>query len=143
MTYVRAFTPDTSQKRYTPLFSIPIQAGIPSTAEDAFIEHWIDMNDFLIKHPGDTFYLKVEGESMRDVGIKSGDVIVVDRVVEPFEGCIAVVDVDGDFTVKTFSHVSGKLWLVPANADFKAIRLQKGQTCAVWGVVTAVVHKIL
>jgi DNA polymerase V len=110
---------------------MPIPCGHPFPVEDAQIE-WLDMNEYLIRNSAETHYLYVTGESMKDLGIHSGDVIVVDRALEPFENCIAVVDVDGDFTVKTFSHVGGKLWLVPANADFKAIRIQKGQTCAVW-----------
>jgi len=77
-----------------------IAAGFPSPAEDHQVER-IDLMQQLVKHPQATFYIRVRGESMRDVGILDGSVVLVDRAIAPADGQIVLAVVDGDFTCKT------------------------------------------
>lgn len=129
------------RKTYRPFFTTTIRAGEASQVDNEYADDMLDMNEFLIRHPDATYYLRVVGDSMIEHRIYSGDVVVVDRSLEAHEGSIAIVNVDGNFTVKEISRVGGALWLVPANSDFQAVCIHKDQTCDVWGVVTAVVHR--
>ena len=82
-----------------PLFQDPISAGFPSVAED-YIENSLDLNELIIKHPASTFFVRVQGDSMRGAGILSGDILVVDRSLEASNNKIIVAIVNGEFTVK-------------------------------------------
>lgn len=131
----------THKKRITlPLYSSPVKAGFPSPAED-LIETKIDLNDILISHPSSTFMVRVEGNSMIEAGINSGDIIVVDKAIEAKNGDIVVAVVDGDFTVKIIHIQGGGITLIPANPGFEPIHIRDGMDFAVWGVVTYIIHK--
>ena len=82
-----------------PLVSAKVQAGCPSPADD-HMEKSLDLNEHLVRNPAATFFVKVEGDSMRDAGILSGDILVVDRSLTPKDSQIVVAMLDGDFTVK-------------------------------------------
>ncbi|MEW6536436.1 MAG: translesion error-prone DNA polymerase V autoproteolytic subunit [Candidatus Auribacterota bacterium] len=123
-----------------PLVVCKISAGFPSPADD-YIDKKLDLNEFLIKHPAATFFVKVDGDSMIDAGIHSGDILIVDRAVEPTNNCIAVVMLDGEFTVKRLHIKRKKVYLLPENPDFKPIEIKDEMDCEVWGIVTFVIHK--
>lgn len=123
-----------------PLFSFPVPAGKPADL-DNHIEKWIDLNKHLVKHPAATFLVPVEGDSMEDAGITSGDLLVVDRSAEPHARSIVIVDVDGDLTVKRLSQVGGRLWLVPASEHHNRQEIKGQQHCSFWGVVTHIIKK--
>ena len=114
------------------LFSYRIPAGFPSPAED-FLEKRLDLNDYLIRNKPATFLVKVTGNSMEQAGIFEGDVLVVDRSVEPD---------DGEFTVKRISKKEEKLFLMPANDAYKPIEITEEMDFKVWGVVTYSLHKL-
>lgn len=120
------------------LTSIP--AGFPSPAEDYF-EKQLDLNEWLIKHPAATFFVRVEGDSMRDAGIQSGDVLIVDRAVEPSNGKIVIAVIDGEFTVKRIIIGPKGIQLMPANASYPPIRINSESDFRIWGVVTYVIHR--
>ncbi|TVM19835.1 LexA family transcriptional regulator [Oceanidesulfovibrio indonesiensis] len=124
-----------------PLYSAPVSAGFPSPAED-FVEATLDLNNYLVRHPAATFFVRVVGDSMRDAGIHSGDLLVVDRAVDPAPGRIVVAAVDGELTVKRLMERSGCLLLMPANPDFDPLDVTEDESFAVWGVVTAVVRTL-
>ena len=113
-----------------------IAAGFPSPAEDHQVER-IDLMSQLIKHPQATFMLRVSGESMRDVGILDGAVVLVDKAINPESGHIVIAVVDGDFTCKTLQILSGGMRLRAANPDYPDIVPKDGQTVEIWGVVVA------
>ena len=92
-----------------PLFE-SVSAGFPSPAED-YIDCALDLNDLVVQHPAATFFVRVKGHSMIDAGIESGDVLVVDRALDPGTDSIVVAAIDGDFTVKRISLSEGKLYL--------------------------------
>ena len=112
-----------------------IQAGFPSPAQD-YITERIDLNFELIKHPAATFYGKVKGDSMIDEGIEEGDILVIDRSLEPSDGDLAVCSVDGEFTLKRIRFEKNRVWLIPSNELYDPILITPDRQFSVWGVVT-------
>lgn len=131
--------PEIKDPQFLPAFT-SVQAGFPSPADD-YIEKRLDLNELVISHPVSTFYVKVEGESMIEAGIRSGDILVVDRSKEPAHGKIVVAVVGGEFTVKRFVINKEGAWLVPENPAFKPIKVDGGVDFQIWGVVTYIIHK--
>lgn len=117
-----------------------VSAGFPSSAEN-FVENSLDLNDLLIEHPSATFYVKVIGNSMINAGINSGDILIVDRSLSVTNNKIAIVRINDEFTVKRIKIEGCKMFLVPANDDYKTIEITKDMDVEVWGVVTFVIHK--
>jgi DNA polymerase V len=115
-----------------------ISAGFPSPADD-FIDTAIDLNHELIKHPSSTFFGRVRGDSMKDIGIHNGDLLVIDKSLEPASGKVAVCYVDGEFTVKSLKIEKDNIWLLPANNSYKPILVTKENDFMIWGIVTNVI----
>ncbi len=134
------FTPDFTTLLELPLAGTAIAAGFPSPAEE-YVEIALDLNKELIKHPASTFYARVKGDSMVDAGIQDGDLLVIDKALEPKEGAIAVCYLDGEFTVKRLTVQEEGVYLMPANAEFKPIRITEENNFLVWGLVAYVIHK--
>lgn len=114
-----------------------VRAGFPSPAQDYMSEN-IDLNRELIRHPATTFYARVVGDSMRDAGIDEGDLLIVDKGIEPQENDVVVAFVDGEFTLKRI-HIEmarHELWLMPANESYHPIRVTEENQFMIWGVVT-------
>ncbi len=124
-----------------PLFLSSIRAGFPSPAAD-FTENSFNLNQFLIKHPAATFYLRVSGDSMVGAGVYSGDIIIVDRAIEARPGQVVVAVVDSEFTVKRLCKIKGKLYLSPENPDYSPLEIKPDMSFLVWGVVTCVLHSV-
>lgn len=116
-----------------------VVAGFPSPAEQ-YLEPTLDLNDLLIKRPAATFFVRVQGDSMIDEGIREGDLLVVDRSIRPASGDVIIAAVDGEFTVKTFRRDKDGVHLVPANKNYPVIDLKRGQELDYFGKVTAVIH---
>ena len=124
-----------------PYADMGVQAGFPSPAQD-YIDRSLDFNRELIEHPAATFYAKVVGNSMIDSGISEGDIVVIDRAVDPEQDDIVVVFLDGEFTIKhiDFSELKrNRIWLRPANKDFPPIKVNASSDFRVWGVVVKVI----
>lgn len=113
-----------------------IQAGFPSPAQD-YAGETIDLNRDLIQHPASTFYGRVTGDSMREEGITEGDILVIDKSIEPEDGDLAVCCLDGEFTLKRIrlDRRTGKLFLIPSNRRYKPIEVTPENEFMVWGVV--------
>lgn len=118
-----------------------VRAGFPSPAED-YSTTKLDLNRELIKNPASTFYAKVSGLSMVDEGINEGDLLVIDKSIEPYDGCLAVCYIDGEFTLKRFEKHSSYALLLPANRDFKPIKVTEDNDFCIWGVVTYIIKKV-
>ncbi|OIP82157.1 MAG: peptidase S24 [Porphyromonadaceae bacterium CG2_30_38_12] len=134
------FSAETHSEMSLPILG-SVSAGFPSPATD-FIDLSIDLNRHLVKHPSATYYARVKGESMRDAGINDGDLLIVDKSLEPVDGKIAICYVDGEFTLKRIRIDSQGVWLVPANERFKPIRVSADNTLVIWGIVTFVVKSV-
>ncbi len=120
---------------------VTISAGFPSPADD-YMEAGIDLNRELIRNPGATFFGRVKGFSMQDAGISDGDVLVIDKSLEPVNGAVAVCFLDGEFTVKRIRLERDGLFLVPENKEFQPIRITPDNDFLVWGIVTYVIKKM-
>lgn len=114
-----------------------IRAGFPSPAQD-YMSESIDLNRELVRHPATTFYARAVGDSMKGRGIDDGDLLVIDKSLEPRDGDIVVAFVDGEFTLKTVKlEPDGScLWLMPANDDYSPIKVTEGNNFIAWGVLT-------
>ena len=122
-----------------PMYGESVCAGFPSPADD-YIEAKLDLNEFLVKHPAATFFVRAVGDSMIGAGIHSGDILVVDRALEATEGKVVIAVVDGELTVKRLRRIEGKLCLAPENPEFPPIEVDEESGLEIWGVVTAVIH---
>ena len=91
------YKPENVSEIKLPFFSSLVKAGFPSPADD-HIEGKLDLNQFLIKHPAATFFVRVEGNSMENGGIHHGDILIVDRAITPKNGQIVVAILNGEFT---------------------------------------------
>lgn len=118
-----------------------ISAGFPSPALD-FVNLTIDLNKHLIKHPSATFYGRVKGQSLKNAGISDGDLLIIDRSLEPANGKIAVCYIDGEFTAKRIKRTKSELWLMPENDDYQAIKIEEENNLIIWGVVTHVIKSV-
>jgi DNA polymerase V len=134
------YSAETTTELKIPLFESGVSAGFPSPADD-YMDLPIDLNEFLIKHPAATFYVRVKGNSMEGAGIRNGDLLIVDRAEEPRNKSIVLGVIDGEFTVKRIKKKGSDLYLMPDNPEFKPIKIDNNMDFQVWGVVTYVVHK--
>ena len=122
-----------------PFFLCCVPAGFPSPADD-FKESALDLHELLIAHPDATFYVRVRGDSMKNAGIRDGDILVVDRALEARPNSIIVARLHQEFTVKRLSQQGESVFLVPANPQYRPIRITPEMDFQVWGVVRAVIH---
>ena len=123
-----------------PMFSDSVQAGFPSPAED-HLDLDLNLNDYLVQNPSATFCVKAIGESMKDAGIKSGDIMIVDKSLEPKNRSIVLAVIDGEFTVKRVNVNNDELYLMPENSNFPPIKITEEMDFQVWGIVTYIIHK--
>ena len=107
-------------------------AGFPSPADD-YVEVGIDLNEQLIRHPTSTFFLRVSGESMLGAGIHHGDLLVVDRSLDPRPGRVVVAVLDGEFTLKRLVQHQGRLRLEAANPAYPPLELHRCGDVQIWG----------
>ncbi|MDD2390902.1 MAG: translesion error-prone DNA polymerase V autoproteolytic subunit, partial [Desulfobacterales bacterium] len=118
------YVPDTSTVCKRPLFMVPVAAGFPSPAED-YIEGRLDLNRHLIKHPAATFFVRVTGDSMINAGIHAGDILIVDRAIEPVDKKVVIAVIDGELTVKRIRIVKGSISLIPENDQYQPIQIKE------------------
>jgi len=135
------YRPDLSTPCELPVFLERVPAGFPSPAGD-YLDGKLDLNQYLIKHPAATFFLRVTGDSMTEAGIHSGDLLIVDRSLEPSDGNIVIAVLDGELTVKQLERRKGTLRLLPANKNYEPLEVSEQQSFEIWGVVTNVIHSL-
>lgn len=120
-----------------------VKAGFPSPAED--IREKLDLIKLLVRHKASTFFFRIDGVSMIDADMDDGDIIIVDRVIEPYNNCKAVCYIDGEYTVKRVEMSDSKVRLMPANEHntaYKPIEVTPYNEFLIWGVVTYVIKKM-
>lgn len=155
---------DPQSGNLAPMAEEGVHAGFPSPAQD-YMNSFIDLNKELVRHPAATFFVRVVGDSMVDADVSEGDVLVVDKSLEPHDGDMAVCFIDGEFALKfiSFSAPDGaasngrkaakpgmsydilphrNMWLLPANSKYRPIEVTESNDFTVWGVVTYVIKKV-
>jgi DNA polymerase V len=135
------YSASTNTELSLPLLPSGISAGFPSPAMD-FIDLSIDLNKQLIKHPSATYYGRVKGESMKNAGINDGDLLIIDRSLEPLDGKIAVCYIDGEFTIKRIKLEKDFCWLMPENEAYKPIKVTPDNEFLIWGIVIHVIKSV-
>jgi DNA polymerase V len=135
-------TASETEPRPLPLALCRVEAGFPSPADD-YMEGSLDLNAHVIKHPSATYFVRASGDSMTGAGIFDGDLLIVDRSLEPAHGRVAIVEVDGQLTVKRLLKSRGRFSLHSENANYPPIDLPEESEVTVWGVVTHVLHNLL
>ncbi len=133
--------PDLSVESSLSLFNAAVPAGFPSPAAD-YEQDRLDLNKHLVKNPAATFFVRVTGDSMIGAGIHDGDLLVVDRSIEPRDKNIVIAVLDGEITVKRIRLRRGKITLVPENESYLSHEISHDNEFEVWGVVTNVIHKL-
>lgn len=171
MTEEQRQAPDARESHLAPMAEEGVHAGFPSPAQD-YMNSYIDLNKELVRHPAATFFARVVGDSMVDADVEEGDVLVVDKSIEPTEGDMAVCFIDGEFALKFISfkdpglEVDGysskrpdpvkasvpgvsysilrheKMWLLPANSKYPPIEVTQANDFTVWGIVTYIIKKV-
>ena len=134
------YTLDTKNLDGINLFEGSVPAGFPSPADDA-MDLDLNLHDHLVRNPNHTFCIKAIGESMKDAGIQSGDVMIVDKSLEPQNRSIVIAVIDGEFTVKRVNVNERELYLMPENSNFSPIKITQDMNFQIWGVVTFIIHK--
>mgnify|MGYP000382257915 FL=1 len=131
------YSADLSSELSLPFADQGVRAGFPSPAQD-YMTDSIDLNRELIRHPATAFYARASGDSMKDCGIDDGDLLVIDKALEPQDGDIVVAFIDGEFTLKTvrFDDKEKCIWLVPANEVYSPIKITEENNFLIWGVLT-------
>ncbi len=135
--------PDLSTIIEVPFFEGGVAAGFPSPADD-FVELKISFDKEVFgTSPSTTFCARVTGHSMRGAGIDDGDIVVIDRILEPKDGSIALCVIDNDFTLKRLKVEKDCVWLVPENDEFQPIKITDNDSFYVWGMLTYVLKKFI
>jgi DNA polymerase V len=119
-----------------------VKAGFPSPAEE--LRERLDLVKLLVKHSASTFFFQVDGVSMVDADMDEGDILIVDKALEPYNDCKAVCFIDGEFTVKRVSMDGSGARLLPCNehnTKFKPIPVGPDNDFVIWGVVTYIIKK--
>lgn len=135
------FFPESLSQQQLKLFSSQVPAGFPSPAED-FLEKRLDLNEYLVKNKSATFLIKVHGNSMVNAGIFDGDILIIDRSVQPTSGKIVLGVLNGEFTVKKIDKRKNSLFLMPENESYSPIEVTSEMDFTIWGVVTFAIHKV-
>lgn len=127
--------------RSLPLYASKVSAGFPSPADDLLVGG-LDLNDHVVTNPAATFYVRASGPSMIGAGIHDDDLLVVDRSLTPRDGSIVIAALDGELTVKRYRRHGARVTLAAENDDYEPIELSGDMRLDIWGVVTAVIHKV-
>lgn len=138
---LKIIQPESQLNLDLPFFPNGISCGTPLQQYES-VNDTLDLNRKLIRNPLTTFYAKVNGQSMIDDGIMDGDLLVIDRSIEPEDGKIAVCYVDGEFTCKRIKLKKDGIWLMPANVDYRPIHISEKNEFQIWGIVTHVIKSL-
>ena len=124
-----------------PFYLHKVGAGFPSPATD-YIEDDIDLNSHLITNAPATFIIRVQGKSMVNVGIYDGDLLIVDKSIDPRNFSTVITNVNEELVVKNLIKEKGVSYLTSGSKSIlDKINLTENPEIVVWGVVTYVIHK--
>ena len=119
---------------------ISASAGFPSPAEN-YVEEKLNLNSYLIKNKESSFFVRVSGDSMINVGIFDNDILIVDRSLDPKRQSIVIVSIDGELVIKKLMKDQSKnYYLKSENSNYPNIKLNSNRDTVIWGVVTYVIH---
>jgi len=117
-----------------------VSAGFPSEAYN-YMEEGIDFNKLLVKQKETTFCLIAGGDSQIGDGITKGDLLVIDKLAEPYDNSILVFSIDGEFSLKRLKYQDGYVELISSNPEYKPIIVREGEELRRWGVLKYSIKK--
>ncbi|MGA2298505.1 MAG: S24 family peptidase, partial [FCB group bacterium] len=123
MEIVEIFTFEAITTQQIPLYQMSVSAGKPVPVENE-IDKVIDLNEFLVEHPAATFFARVRGTDLKDVGINDDDILIVDRVKQPEDGKIVIVSIGEALSVKIYRNVNGEIFLQSRNKQFLPMSIE-------------------
>jgi DNA polymerase V len=132
--------PGTPPPLTRPRFLSLIAAGFPSPADD-HLDRDLDVHELLIHQPAATFYVRLSGDSMQGAGLYDGDILVVDRSLEPKHHDIVIAVMDGELTVKRLYRQGDLVQLRPANPRYLIVTIDADRDLLIWGVVTGSIRQ--
>ncbi len=124
-----------------PLFTESVSAGIP-TPTDSHADDTIDLNNYLVRNPKSTYFVRVAGYSMLDAGICDGDILIVDTSKEPVSGDVVIARLDAELTVKRFVQSDGVITLIAENPEYTDIAVEGEVDFQILGVAKHVIHDL-
>ena len=130
----------TAEKMELPMFSMSVSAGLPTAADDD-IETKLDLNEYIVKHPASTFFVRVHGEDLKESGVFNGDLLVVDESLDPKDGKVVVAMLGGEMTVKIYRIIGGEILLECQSGQLLPMQVNELKS-AVIGVVTHAIHSV-
>jgi DNA polymerase V len=124
-----------------PFFTMSVSAGKPIPVESDIAKE-IDLNEFLVEHPAATFFARVKGDSMKEYGIYDNDILIVDSSVNPEDGKLVIVSINGEFTIKIFRELNGKVFFESHNGSFLPAMNENYVELIALGTVTKIIHSL-
>lgn len=138
---INLFTPTKNPTNDIPIASTGITGGFPSPA-DGYADIALDLNKELVRNPSSTFFARIEGGAMHNDGIDNGDLLVIDKSVKPYDKCMAVCFVDGDFTLKKIQFDNDTIYMISTDQNTEPTKINPEDDITIWGVVRYVIKKI-
>lgn len=120
--------------RFTP-------GGFPSPAEP-WREQRLDLRDLLMPHPEATFFLRMQGPAMRDIGISDGDILIVDRAFVPVQGSIVAIVLNHKLLIRHIRFTPDGIVLRSGHVRYPAFRVLPSMQYEIWGVVIYSIHPL-
>jgi DNA polymerase V len=129
-------------KHYTQQETKTANATGFGAAADDYMDRGIDLNEQLIINKPATFFMRVSGNSMVNVGIYDDDIVIVDKSIKPQNGKIVIAVLDGELLIRRYERTLNKLRLVPETTKLSPIEIGEFSDCKIWGVVTCVIRMV-
>lgn len=118
-----------------------IETGFPSPATD-HLESRLNLHDYVVKHPVSTFFSQVKGESENALGLRDGDILVIDRSLAPRQNSLVVAEIDGEFRVCRLLNNKGGWFFEKGDGQLISISFEPDFESPIWGRVTHVIHSV-
>ena len=137
---VIGFLPKSDRK--IPFFTMSVAAGIPIPVEGE-VDREVDLNEFLVEHPASTFFVKVRGDMLKEVGIADSDILIIDTSLDPTDGKFVIASVNDDLAVRFYREIEGEKFLESHLGQFLPIDKDKSLIdFQILGTVTKVIHSL-
>lgn len=139
MQFLEVFTIDNNKKMSVPFYLMSVAAGHPAPI-DTQTGYNVDLNEFLVTHPNSTFFVKVNGSQMSEVGINNGDILIVDTLINPSDGKFVLANINSELSIKYYRKVDGIEYLEAQSQHFFPLNIGGELSCKVLGTVTKIIH---
>ena len=134
------FLPKSDRK--IPFFTMSVAAGIPIPVEGD-VDREVDLNDFLVERPAATFFVKVKGDMLKDVGITDNDILIIDTSIDPTDGKFVIASVNDELAVRFYREIEGERFLESHTGQFLSLDNDKALIeFQLLGTVTKVIHSL-